>query len=67
MAFSLTLHGNPLENSPNYRSSVICMFPELKSLDFAKVTEDEKDSARLHIIVSKKSTTKKAETKKHSV
>ena len=29
------------------------MFPELKSLDFAKVTEDEKDSARLHIIVSK--------------
>ncbi len=30
------------------------MFPELKSLDFAKVTEDEKDSARLHIIVSKK-------------
>ncbi len=38
----------------NVRSSIICMFPELKSLDFAKVTEDEKDSARLHIIVSKK-------------
>ena len=28
------------------------MFPELKSLDFAKVTEDEKDSARLQIIVN---------------
>ena len=36
------------------RSSVICMFPELKSLDFAKVTEDEKDSARLQIIVNSK-------------
>ncbi len=53
--YSLTLHGNPIENYPNYRSSIICMFPELKSLDFAKVTEDEKDSARLHIIVSKNS------------
>ena len=41
--------------SPHCRSSIICMFPELKSLDFAKVTDDEKDSARLHIIVSKNS------------
>ncbi len=31
------------------------MFPDLKSVDFAKVTEDEKDSARLQIIVSKNS------------
>ena len=53
--YSLTLHGNPIENAPNYRSSVISMFPDLKSLDFAKVTEDEKDSARLQIIVSKNS------------
>ena len=29
------------------------MFPQLKSLDFAKVTEDEKDSAKLQIIVNK--------------
>ena len=49
---SLTLHGNPIENSPNYRASIICMFPNLKSLDFAKVTDDEKDAARLHIIVN---------------
>ena len=28
------------------------MFPNLKSLDFAKVTDDEKDAARLHIIVN---------------
>lgn len=51
--YSVTLHGNPVENYPNYRSSMICMFPSLKSLDFAKVTEDEKDLARLHIIVNK--------------
>ena len=50
--YSLTLHGNPIENYPNYRSSIICMFPQLKSLDFAKVTEAEKDKAKLHIIVS---------------
>merc|ERR1719336_3098505 len=50
--YSLTLHGNPIENFPNYRASVICMFPKLKSLDFAKVTEDEKDQAKLHIIVN---------------
>lgn len=51
--YSLTLHGNPIENNPNYRSSIIAMFPSLKSLDFAKVTEDEKDQARLQIIVNK--------------
>ena len=34
------------------RSSIICMFPQLKSLDFAKVTEAEKDKAKLHIIVN---------------
>ncbi len=50
--YSLTLHGNPIENYPNYRSSIICMFPQLKSLDFAKVTEAEKDKAKLHIIVN---------------
>ena len=51
--YSLTLHGNPIENNPNYRSSIIAMFPSLKSLDFAKVTEDEKDRAKLQIIVNK--------------
>ena len=35
-----------------FRSSIICMFPQLKSLDFAKVTEAEKDKAKLHIIVN---------------
>ena len=57
--YSITLHGNPIENVPNYRSNIISMFPDLKSLDFAKVTEDEKDTARLHIIVSKNSLGKK--------
>eukprot|EP00093_Oithona_nana_P004794 04794.XXX_174916_175636_1 [CDS] Oithona nana genome sequencing. len=56
--YSLTLHGNPIENYPNYRSSIICMFPQLKSLDFAKVTEAEKDKAKLHIIVNNSSVKK---------
>jgi len=42
--YSLTLHGNPLENSPNYRSSVLKMLPYLKSLDFAKVTDGEREA-----------------------
>ena len=62
--YSITLHGNPLENVPNYRSNIISMFPDLKSLDFAKVTEDEKDTARLHIIVSKNSLGKKEEERR---
>ena len=37
------------------------MFPNLKSLDFAKVTDDEKDAARLHIIVNN------TNVKKHSL
>lgn len=42
--YSLTLHGNPVENSPNYRSSVLKMLPYLKSLDFAKVTDGEREA-----------------------
>ena len=42
------------------------MFPDLKSLDFAKVTEDEKDSARLQIIVSKNSLGKSSGGGDHS-
>ncbi len=40
---------------------MICMFPQLKSLDFAKITDDEKDTARLHIIVNNNN------VKKHSM
>lgn len=71
--YSLTLHGNPVANYPNYRASVICMFPELKSLDLVTVTEDEKDSARLHIIVNGKAkaggggSSNKQEHKKYSL
>lgn len=43
LAFRISTPSLPL---PFHRSSVICMFPSLKSLDFAKVTEDEKDQGR---------------------
>jgi len=48
--YSLTLHGNPLENTPEYRASILTMLPYLRSLDFAKVTDRERvkqhDNAR---------------------
>jgi len=33
---------NPLENKPDYRSSILTMLPYLRSLDFAKVTDRER-------------------------
>jgi len=41
--YSLTLHGNPIENYPNYRSAVLSILPHLRSLDFAKVTDRERE------------------------
>jgi len=52
--YSLTLHGNPLENYPNYRTTVISMLPNLKSLDFAKVTERERAAQQSEIRKSKR-------------
>lgn len=42
---SLTLHGNPLEETPNYRFYVIAHLPSLRSLDFSPVTPVERDRA----------------------
>jgi len=44
--YSLTLHGNPLETRTGYRASVLAMLPYLRSLDFAKVTESERQPER---------------------
>mmetsp|Transcript_12119 Transcript_12119/g.15601 ORF Transcript_12119/g.15601 Transcript_12119/m.15601 type:complete len:179 (+) Transcript_12119:77-613(+) len=38
----LTLHGNPVEDLPNYRSFVILMIPTLKMLDFSIVTKQDR-------------------------
>uniref|UniRef100_A0A1B6LT49 Leucine-rich repeat-containing protein 51 n=1 Tax=Graphocephala atropunctata TaxID=36148 RepID=A0A1B6LT49_9HEMI len=36
--YSLTLHGNPLEERKGYRNRVLGSLPQLKSLDFTNVT-----------------------------
>ena len=43
---TLTLHGNAVENVPNYRFKLAVNLPALKSLDFSALTIVEKDKAR---------------------
>ena len=39
---SLTLHGNPVEVAPGYRSYVVTLLPQLQTLDFSGVTKSER-------------------------
>jgi Leucine-rich repeat (LRR) protein len=40
--YSLTLHGNPLEEHKKYRARILCNLPQLRSLDFTNVTLADK-------------------------
>ena len=40
---TLTLHGNPVEMTENYRYHIISKLPELKSFDFSAVTKQERN------------------------
>jgi Leucine-rich repeat (LRR) protein len=40
--YSLTLHGNPLEEHKKYRARILCSLPQLRSLDFTNVTVSDK-------------------------
>ncbi|KAK9502110.1 hypothetical protein O3M35_012702 [Rhynocoris fuscipes] len=40
--YSLTLHGNPVEERKGYRSKVLAYLPHLKSLDFNNVTSADR-------------------------
>lgn len=40
--YSLTLHGNPLEDHKQYRTRILSTLPQLRSLDFTNVTVSEK-------------------------
>ena len=42
---TLTLHGNPIETTPGYRSHVICRLPQLQTFDFSGVTKGERQTA----------------------
>ena len=40
--YSLTLHGNPLEEHKKYRMKILNSLPQLRSLDFTNVTVSDK-------------------------
>ncbi|XP_056416241.1 LOW QUALITY PROTEIN: leucine-rich repeat-containing protein 51 [Hyla sarda] len=42
---SLTLHGNPIETERGYRSYILSLLPNLKSLDFSAVTKQDRVTA----------------------
>ncbi|KAK6634740.1 hypothetical protein RUM43_012142 [Polyplax serrata] len=42
--YSLTLHGNPIEEVRGYRQKVLFLLPNLKSLDFTNVTNADIES-----------------------
>eukprot|EP00042_Codosiga_hollandica_P029024 m.157234 g.157234 ORF g.157234 m.157234 type:complete len:215 (-) comp52949_c0_seq1:147-791(-) len=43
---AVTLHGNEIEKDKNYRMYVLSRLPQLKKLDFAAVTKNDRESAR---------------------
>jgi len=43
---SLTLHGNPIEDKPHYRTYVIHAIPSLNQLDFSPVTKEDRMRAK---------------------
>jgi len=42
----LTLHGNPVEDLPNYRAFIILLCPSLRMLDFSVVTPQDREAAQ---------------------
>ncbi|KAM4045158.1 leucine-rich repeat-containing protein 51 isoform 1-T2 [Anomaloglossus baeobatrachus] len=42
---SLTLHGNPIETERGYRSYILSLLPNLKTLDFSAVTKQDRVTA----------------------
>uniref|UniRef100_A0A3B3XUQ7 Leucine-rich repeat-containing protein 51 n=1 Tax=Poecilia mexicana TaxID=48701 RepID=A0A3B3XUQ7_9TELE len=44
---SVTLHGNPIETNKTYRNRVISALPQLKTMDFSAVTQQERVLAKL--------------------
>eukprot|EP01086_Lenisia_limosa_P011997 TRINITY_DN3909_c0_g1_i1.p1 TRINITY_DN3909_c0_g1~~TRINITY_DN3909_c0_g1_i1.p1 ORF type:complete len:205 (-),score=35.22 TRINITY_DN3909_c0_g1_i1:97-711(-) len=56
---SLTLHGNPIESTPNYRMRIVAMFPNLKTLDFSPITLATRQTAEVWTKNEKTRRTKK--------
>ena len=43
---SLTLHGNPIEDSKDYRNYIIHKIPQLEKLDFSKITKADRECSK---------------------
>ena len=43
--FSITLHGNPIENIPGYKQYIISTLPRLKTLDTITITNQNRADA----------------------
>ncbi|XP_038051897.1 leucine-rich repeat-containing protein 51-like [Patiria miniata] len=43
---SLTLHGNPVDSERGYRHYVLTKIPQLRALDFSRVTKAERETAQ---------------------
>ncbi|XP_046853159.1 leucine-rich repeat-containing protein 51-like [Xenia sp. Carnegie-2017] len=43
---SLTVHGNPVEDSKGYRQYIISKIPQLEKLDFSKITKADRETAK---------------------
>jgi len=42
---SLSLHGNPIESEKGYRNYVLTKIPQLRTLDFSRVTKSDTNDA----------------------
>lgn len=43
---SLTVHGNPMEDTKGYRYYIISKIPQLEKLDFSKITKTDRECAK---------------------
>ncbi|XP_056632504.1 leucine-rich repeat-containing protein 51-like [Diorhabda sublineata] len=51
---SVTFHGNPISNHPQYRSFVIAILPQLANLDFTPILANEKKFVQPSDLIRKK-------------
>jgi Leucine-rich repeat (LRR) protein len=52
---SLTIHGNPVEDTKGYRDYIISKIPQLEKLDFSKITKADRECAKTMSKLSGKS------------
>lgn len=46
---SITLHGNPVESDPGYRQRVLSKLPNLKALDFSRITKADREKSQVYV------------------